>query len=58
MPAAFAFLHVNNLFAQAASSSDSAWIFAYFKDPAKDGLHLAYSFDGYQWTALNNDESF
>lgn len=40
------------------AAQDSAWIFAYFKDPAKDGLHLAYSIDGYQWKALNNDQSF
>ena len=56
--AVFTFLYDSNLFAQAIASSDSAWIFAYFKDPAKDGLHLAYSMDGYRWTALNNDESF
>ena len=58
IPAVFIFLCDSNLIAQVTPSSDSAWIFAYFKDPAKDGLHLAYSMDGYKWTALNNDESF
>ncbi len=43
---------------QAQNLSDSVWLFAYFKDPAKDGLHLAYSEDGFHWTALHNDQSF
>ncbi|UOQ70457.1 glycoside hydrolase family 43 protein [Hymenobacter cellulosilyticus] len=33
-------------------------VFAYFKGNSKDGLHLAYSRDGFQWTALKNDSSF
>ena len=33
-------------------------MFSYFKNNGKDGLHLAYSYDGYTWTALNNDQSF
>ena len=33
-------------------------LFAYFKGNGEDGLHLATSPDGYQWTALNNDQSF
>ena len=27
-------------------------MFSYFKDNGQDGLHLAYSRDGYEWTAL------
>lgn len=33
-------------------------MFCYFKDNGQDGLHLAYSLDGYNWTALNHDSSF
>jgi hypothetical protein len=33
-------------------------MFAYFKGNGEDGLHLAYSDDGFKWTALNNDSSF
>jgi len=36
---------------------DSVYLFAGFKDNGRDGLHLAYSPDGYQWTALNNDSA-
>lgn len=32
--------------------------FCYFKGNGTDGLHLAYSIDGYKWTALNHDSSF
>ena len=41
-----------------AQSSDSVYMFSYFKNNGENGLHLAYSFDGYQWTALNKDSSF
>lgn len=34
------------------------YLFGYFKNNGLDGLHLAYSNDGYNWTALKNDESF
>ncbi|MFT4018666.1 MAG: glycosyl hydrolase, partial [Agriterribacter sp.] len=33
-------------------------MFSYFKGNGEDGLHLAYSRDGYSFTALNNDQSF
>ena len=32
--------------------------FSYFKGNGEDGLHLAYSEDGYNWNTLKNDESF
>jgi acetyl esterase/lipase/predicted GH43/DUF377 family glycosyl hydrolase len=35
-----------------------AYLFSYFKGNGEDGLHLAYSEDGYKWTALKNDTSF
>lgn len=33
-------------------------LFCYFKGNGEDGLHLAYSMDGYTWIALNRDHSF
>ena len=33
-------------------------MFSYFTNGGKDGLHLACSYDGYVWEALNNNESF
>lgn len=39
-------------------SKNAPYLFAYFKDNGQDGLHLAYSNDGYQWSALKNDQSF
>lgn len=41
-----------------AQSQDSVYLFSYFKDNGQDGLHLAWSNDGYQWQALNKDSSF
>ncbi len=41
-----------------SAQSDSIWLFSYFNGNGKDGLHLAYSTDGYQWSALNGDKSF
>lgn len=37
---------------------DKVWIYSYFKGNGEDGLHLAYSLDGYNWEALNDDRSF
>lgn len=34
------------------------YLFSYFKDNGQDGLHLAFSRDGYHWNALKNDQSF
>jgi hypothetical protein len=45
-----------NFFANA--QTDSVYMFSYFKNNGKDGLHLAYSHDGLNWAALKNDESF
>ena len=35
-----------------------AFLFAYFIDNGKDGLHLAYSYDGLEWKALKDGKSF
>ena len=45
-------------FGATAQSNDPVYMFAYFKGSSKDGLHLAYSLDGYNWLALKNDSSF
>ena len=45
-------------FQSAKSQSDSVYMFCYFKDNGQDGLHLAYSLDGYNWSALKHDSSF
>lgn len=41
-----------------AQQTDNAYLFSYFKNNGQDGLHLAYSYDGFKWTALKNDQSF
>lgn len=35
-----------------------AYLFSYFTGNSADGLHLAYSYDGLTWTALNEGRSF
>jgi len=50
----FLFL-ISNVFAQ---QKESVYAFSYFKGNGEDGLHLAYSNDGFDWKALNNDSSF
>lgn len=40
------------------SQTTNPYLFSYFKDNGRDGLHLAYSYDGFKWTALKNDSSF
>jgi hypothetical protein len=40
------------------AQTDSVFMFSYFKNNGKDGLHLAYSNDGLKWAALKNDQSF
>lgn len=39
-------------------SNNNAYVFTYFKDNGQDGLHLAYSEDGFNWKTLKNDQSF
>lgn len=39
-------------------AGEKAYLFSYFINDSKDGLHLAYSYDGLTWTALNNGKSF
>ena len=37
---------------------EKVFLFSYFKGNGEDGLHLAYSLDGYNFKVLNNDQSF
>ena len=46
------------LFASCQSPEGQVYLFSYFKDNGQDGLHLAFSRDGYHWNALKNDQSF
>lgn len=41
-----------------AVEKNKVYLFSYFKGNGEDGLHLAYSRDGMNFTALNNDKSF
>lgn len=41
-----------------AQLTNDVYLFSYFKNNGEDGLHLAYSYDGYKWVALKNDSSF
>jgi hypothetical protein len=41
-----------------AQTSKEVYLFSYFKNNGQDGLHLAFSEDGFKWTALKNDSSF
>jgi hypothetical protein len=44
--------------AQKPLKKNEVLLFASFRGNGEDGLHLAYSPNGYQWTALNNDQSY
>ncbi len=41
-----------------SENESKVYLYSYFKGRSHDGLHLAYSYDGYQWTPLKNDSSF
>lgn len=51
----FLLLTVTRLNAQ--HNTQNAWLFAYFKDNGADGLHLAYSNNGYTWKTINQDKA-
>jgi predicted GH43/DUF377 family glycosyl hydrolase len=51
------FLLMICVFSQGQSASE-VYLFSYFKGNGEDGLHLAYSEDGYNWKPLRNDSSF
>jgi len=39
-------------------AGDACYLFSYFTGNGEDGLHLAYSFDGLSWKALNGGRSY
>lgn len=41
-----------------ATPEPEIYLFSYFMNNGEDGLHLAYSEDGLNWTALNDNQSF
>lgn len=38
--------------------SEKVYVFSYFTNNGEDGLHLAYSEDGFKWQMLNDGKSF
>jgi hypothetical protein len=42
----------------ATSGADRAYLFTYFTKNGEDGLHLAWSADGYRWEKLNGGRSY
>lgn len=42
----------------ACASMGEAYLYSSFRGDGEDGLHLAWSKDGYTWTALKGDQSF
>ena len=39
-------------------ANGTAYLFSYFINDSRDGLRLAYSYDGLNWTALNGGKSY
>jgi hypothetical protein len=50
------FIGIQCVYAQ--TDTGNVYMFSYFKNNGRDGLHLAYSYDGYRFTALKKDSSF
>jgi len=51
-------LGLATLLAVAAHAADTAYLFTYFTKNGEDGLHLAWSADGYKWERLNSGKSY
>jgi hypothetical protein len=45
------------LTAAALRATDTTYLFTYFTGNGEDGLHQAWSEDGYRWQTLNDDRS-
>ena len=52
----FLLLFADNIAAQNKDKTE-VYMFCYFNNNGNDGLHLAYSIDGFQWKALHGDSS-
>ncbi|WP_116107576.1 glycoside hydrolase family 43 protein [Lewinella sp. IMCC34191] len=48
-------LLVFGLFVTSLSAQDDVYVFSYFQGNGEDGLHLAYSEDGLNWTPINGN---
>lgn len=46
------------IFFSSHAQKKDIYLFSYFNNNGQDGLHLAYSRDGYHYTALKNNQSF
>lgn len=46
------------LMASVMHAADTVWLFTYFTKNGEDGLHLAWSEDGYKWQPLNEGRSY
>jgi hypothetical protein len=44
--------------ARAPAPGNTCYLFTYFTKNGEDGLHLAWSLDGYKWEALNGGQSY
>lgn len=44
--------------ASCSPQEEDVYLFSYFTDRGKDGLNIAYSYDGLNWETLNNGKSF
>lgn len=53
---AIALLVVTTANLQAEKKQKGAWLFAYFQEPANQGIYLAISHDGLHYTALNDGQ--
>ncbi len=54
----FKLLILLSLFCLTLQAKKEAYLFSYFIGNGEDGLHLAYSYDGLKWEALNNGQSY
>ncbi len=52
------FLSILIMAAGCTQQESEVYLFSFFMGNGEDGLHLATSTDGLNWTALNNNESF
>lgn len=50
-------LIIGVLFCSCAPKVEKAYIFSYFTGNGHDGLHWAYSYDGFNWQPLNNGKA-
>ena len=53
----FLYLFVFSLISNSQEKNE-VYLFSYFTGNGEDGLHLAYSYDGLKWNALNDNKSF